>query len=471
MPNTYSTLTQQDVLPLDEDALTDTAAYDVLSKLAADSATGPDKLPTRILKRCAAQLATPLLFLARQILDTGEWPDCWRTHWIVPLHKKKSVFQPQNYRGIHLTTQLAKAVERLLGRTFQPRLEAAGCYGSNQYAYTKGKGGRDALAYLTLTWISALNARRDVAVYCSDVAGAFDQVSAVRLADKLCAAGLDPKIVAVLKSWLKQRLGHVVVGGKTSEGMCLYDMVFQGTVWGPVLWNVFFADAKEAIRKSGFEEVIYADDLNAFRVYDRRRPTHDAPTTDAALLPAGDAGALPNDVRRDLQKCQTELHTWGLANSVSFDAARESSHLLSLATPTTGAFRLLGATYDARLTMKTCVDELVHDASWKVTSVLRGRTYQTRVELIAVYKAKVLSYIESRTPALYHAADTVLARLDAVQRRFLRELGITEAQALLDHNLAPLETRRDIAMLGVIHRAALKLGPPQLHGFSPCRLR
>ena len=62
MPNTYSTLTQQDVLPLDEDALTDTAAYDVLSKLAADSATGPDKLPTRILKRCAAQLATPLLF-------------------------------------------------------------------------------------------------------------------------------------------------------------------------------------------------------------------------------------------------------------------------------------------------------------------------------------------------------------------------------------------------------------------------
>ena len=121
--------------------------------------------------------------------------------------------------------------------------------------------------------------------------------------------------------------------------------------------------------------------------------------------------------------------------------------------------------------MKTCVDELVHDASWKVTSVLRGRTYQTRVELIAVYKAKVLSYIESRTPALYHAADTVLARLDAVQRRFLRELGITEAQALLDHSLAPLETRRDIAMLGVIHRAALKLGPPQLHGFSPCRLR
>ena len=35
----------------------------------------------------------------------------------------------------------------------------------------------------------------------------------------------------------------------------------------------------------------------------------------------------------------------------------------------------------------------------------------------------------------------------------------------MDFNLAPLSVRRDIAMLGVIHRAILRQGPPQLWKF------
>ena len=45
--------------------------------------------------------------------------------------------------------------------------------------------------------------------------------------------------------------------------------------------------------------------------------------------------------------------------------------------------------------------------------------------------------------------------------RFLREAGITELDALLHFNLAPLSVRRDIAMLGIIHRCVLGDGPPQ----------
>ena len=38
-------------------------------------------------------------------------------------------------------------------------------------------------------------------------------------------------------------------------------------------------------------------------------------------------------------------------------------------------------------------------------------------------------------------------------------VGCTDLEALFHWNLAPLATRRDIAMLGVVHRAALKKGP------------
>ena len=53
---------------------------------------------------------------------------------------------------------------------------------------------------------------------------------------------------------------------------------------------------------------------------------------------------------------------------------------------------------------------------------------------------------------------------------FLRKVGISEIDAIVNFKLAPLASRRDIAMLGVIHRAVLGEGPPQLRElFKPDR--
>ena len=49
-------------------------AEDIMKKLRADSGTGPDRLPARILKMCAAELAKPVLMLFTCILQTGVWP-------------------------------------------------------------------------------------------------------------------------------------------------------------------------------------------------------------------------------------------------------------------------------------------------------------------------------------------------------------------------------------------------------------
>ena len=77
-------------------------------------------------------------------------------------------------------------------------------------------------------------------VYCSDVAGAFDKVRLERLVQKLVSKGFHPKIVAVLASWLRQRHATVVISGMASKLMTLINMVYQGTVAGPTLWNLFF---------------------------------------------------------------------------------------------------------------------------------------------------------------------------------------------------------------------------------------
>ena len=111
--------------------------------------------------------------------------------------------------------------------------------------------------------------------------------------------------------------------------------------------------------------------------------------------------------------------------------------------------------------------ECVGMCHWKLQGILRAKRFYSTAELVRLYKAHILSYIEYRTPGIAHAAATVLAPIDAIQARFLCETGLSEEDALLSFKLAPLHTRRDIAMLGVIHRIALGHGPSHFRKLFP----
>ena len=193
-------------------------------------------------------------------MSEAHWPSCWCEHWIFPLHKRHALSDPDNYRGLHLTSQLSKAAERLIRDLFVPRLERLGAFGPAQFAYRKEHGARDAILYFMLSWLLAFSHELRVIPYCSDVSGAFDRVSADILSEQLSSAGVAPRIVALLVSWLRQRKVRAVIGGLLFRPITMGDMVYQGAIFGPPLWNTFFADSCMAVRAEAFEEVLYADD-------------------------------------------------------------------------------------------------------------------------------------------------------------------------------------------------------------------
>ena len=75
------------------------------------------------------------------------------------------------------------------------------------------------------------------------------------------------KVVKLIASWLEERRAVVVVDGTYSEEAVLKNMVFQGTVWGPPLCNAFYGDARKTVADAGFTEVVYAEDLNAYKSF------------------------------------------------------------------------------------------------------------------------------------------------------------------------------------------------------------
>ena len=111
-----------------------------------------------------------------------------------------------------------------------------------------------------------------------------------------------------------------------------------------------------------FTEAVYADDLNAYRLF---------------------TSSTPNKaIKKSMQSCQRELHKWGAANQVFLDPAEESMHIMSVSEPGGDDFKLLGVTFDTELSMEEAVSDIVVQAGWKLRTLLRTRRFYKDANLI-----------------------------------------------------------------------------------------
>ena len=148
-------------------------------------------------------------------------------------------------------------------------------------------------------------------------------------------------------------------------------------------------------------------------------------------------------------------HVWGAQTRVCFDYSKEQFCILHRLDGFGEVFKLLGVMIDPKLNMGDEIERIKKKVSPKISAILASKWFYDTPGLIQQYKAHVLSLLEQSAGAIYHAADSHLDVLDSLQRRFLREIGLSENNAFLKHNLAPLRLRRDIAVLSLLHRIQL----------------
>ena len=125
-----------------------------------------------------------------------------------------------------------------------------------QFGFRKDRSASDLLLKMTSQWNQSLDCGEDTYVVALDIAGAFDRVWHEGLIAKLKSLGITDNLLELLSCYLKDRELQVVINGKSSSTYKIGASVPQGSVLGPLFWNIYFNDILHLIPEAS----AFADD-------------------------------------------------------------------------------------------------------------------------------------------------------------------------------------------------------------------
>ena len=126
---------------------------------------------------CQRRIISPLSRLFSLCYAKGRQPALWKTARVVPIHKKKSKAQPNNYRPISLLSSIPKVMEAIVNRTIVNLLEKEDLLSAHQFGFHRKLGTSDLLTLLQHELSSAFASHGAVYAIAIDIAGAFDKVA------------------------------------------------------------------------------------------------------------------------------------------------------------------------------------------------------------------------------------------------------------------------------------------------------
>ena len=182
----------------------------------------------------------------------------WEESIILNLYKGKGdALDRGNYRGLKLTDQVMKALERVLDTAIRQSVKID----EMQFGFVPGKGTTDAIFIARQTQEKYASARKPLYFAFVDLEKAFDCVPRDVLWWAMRSLGVEEWVVRAVQSMYANARSRVRVNGQLSEEFEVNVGVHQGSVLSPLLFILVLGALSHGFGNGVHWELLYTDDL------------------------------------------------------------------------------------------------------------------------------------------------------------------------------------------------------------------
>ena len=362
------------------------AVEDILKHIRGlnpNKAHGHDGISIKMLQICDKSILKPLRIIYSNCIEKGYFPEDWKKANVIPIYKKNSKQDIQNYRPISLLPICGKIFENIIFDNLYRYIFSNKLISDRQSGFRKGDSTIKQLISITHDIYQSFDCLppKDIRAIFLDISKAFDKVWHEGLLFKLKRNGVDGNMLSILSSFLSDRYQRVTINGKNSDWSKIGAGVPQGSVLGPLLFLIYINDLVEVVDS---EIRIFADDTFIFQV-------------------VSDRLSCTNVLNNDLRKISNWARQWKMAfnpdiskQAVEVQFSSKKSETLcdtlvlnGIAVKNVCETKHLGLILDSNLTFVNHINEKIAVANQGIGLMKQLYRYVPRKTLEEIYKLYV----------------------------------------------------------------------------------